>query len=345
MTPLRAATLLFCSVLVFASPLGAEIVTIGKWPAKIVPEQVATLAFPSKGMVSDIVPDVSHRLEKGAVVGIMDKDKMEDAREDLELQIERDRITKRDEVRKLKLQRRKLAFYLKLTPAERKYATDMRPEEEADTSLEDIDDRLKLLEKELSTMERRKRAEFEAKHEQNTLRMPFTGRLQYHFPMPEEPSKPFEYAQGGLRPFATVCDDSAFYITINISDTDLSLLPEERFSAYISLPTGEQLRGVYAFRRVEKSNNGSDMLVYFFKLPQESHATAYNMLGSNANATLLYSAEEDAKVVSKISLLAHPAAPECEDWKQLVAKVYPGYAVVVITERDVLIRKPQQQNS
>lgn len=328
-----------CCALAAAGALHADVVTIGKMPAKIVPEQVATLNFQSKGLVSDIVPDVSHRIEKGTVIGIMDKEKLEEMREDMELQLTRERLTKRDEVRKLKLQRKRLSFYLNLSPAEKKYAKDLRPVDDSEDSLEDIDERISLLEKELSTMERRKRAEFNVKHEQNTLHMPFSGRLQYHFPRPKEPDKPFEYAQGGLRPFATACDDSAFYITINISDTDLSLLPEERFSAYISLPSGQQLNGVYAFRRVEKSNNGSDMLVYFFKLPPESHETAYNMLGSNANAYLLYSSEPDVQTIPKARLLAHPAAPECEDWKQLIAKVYPDSVIVIITERDILIRK------
>lgn len=325
-----------------ASPLWADIVTIGKFPAKIVPEQVTTLAFPGKGIVSDIVPNTDERLEKGTVVGIMDKEKMREAKEDMELQIERERLTKRDEVRKLKLQRKKLSFYLNLSPAERKYAKDMQPEEGSDASLSDIDDRISLLQKELSTMERRKRADYDAKYEQSVLRMPFTGRLQYHFTMPEEPDKPFEYTQNGLRPFATVCDDSAFYITLSINDTDLSLLPEERFSAYINMPSGEQLRGVYSYRRVEKSNSGSDMLVYFFKLPEDAHKTAFNMLGSNANAVLLYNAEEDVKAIPKIQLLTHPAAPECEDWRQLVAVAYPGCIVVLVTERDVLIRKQKQ---
>lgn len=336
---LPRTALAFWAVLALVAPLQAEIVTIGKYHAKIVPEQVTTLNFSNKGMVSDIVVDTTQQIEKGTVVGIMDKDKMAEAKEDLELQIARDRLSKRDEVRKLKLQREKLSFYLNLTPAERKYARDVSPEEGADTSLEDIDERIALLEKELSTMERRKRAEFDSKNEQNTLRMPFTGRLQYHFNLPEDPTVPFEYTQGGLRPFATVCDDSAFYITINISDAEIGLLPGERFSVYVNMPSGEQLRGVYAFRRVEKSNNGSDMLVYFFKLPQECHETAYNMLGSNANAVLLYSAEEDVLSIPKMQLLTHPAAPECEDWKQLVAKTHPGYMVVIITERDVLIRK------
>lgn len=336
---------LACLVGALCATASADIVTIGKYSAKIVPEQVAVLSFQTKGIVSDLLVDTSHRIEKGTVVAILEKEKTAEAREDMELQISRERLTKRDEMRKLEAQRDKLKFYLSLSEQERVYAKDFKAENTEDNSpaaLKDIDERISLLKRELSTMERRKRAEFETKHEQNTLRMPFTGRLQYNITLPEDPSQPFEFAQGGARAFATVCDDSAFYITLNITDTDLGLLPEENFSAFVNLPEGKQLRGSFAFRRVEKANNGGDMLVYFFKIPAEDHATAFNMLGSNATATLQYSAGEGAERISKISLLAHPAAPECEDWKQLVSIAYPGSVLILVAERDLLIRKTAQ---
>lgn len=328
-----------------ASSLHAEFAVIGKFPAKIVPEQAATLSFQNKGIVSDLILDADRRIDKGTVVAVLDKQKTAEAQEDMELQIARERLTKKDEVRKLETQRKKLKFYLDLSDRERQYAKDMKPDDLEDISpsaLADIDERIDLLKRELSTMERRKRAEFETKHEANTLRMPFTGRLQYNISMPEDPSQPFEYAQGPTRPFATVCDDSAFYITLNIADTDLSLLPEENFSASVALPGGRQLRGVFAHRRVERANSGGDMLVYFFRLPEEDHETAYNMLGSNATASLIYTADESVKKVSKATLLAHPAAPECEDWKQLVSIAYPGSVVILIAESDILIRNPKQ---
>ena len=340
MSLLRASIV---AVALLVSRLGAEVVNIGKYPAKIVPEQVATLAFQGRGVVTDLVRGPKQlRVEKDTVVGIMDKDKTEEAREDMELQLSRERLTKQDEIRKLQGQREKLQFYLKLSGPERAYARDMRPEEGQEISpnaLKDIDARIDLLHRELNTLERRKRTEFQAKHEQKTLRMPFTGRLQYNFTLPEDPNEPLEYMQNANgRPFATVCDDSAFYITLNISSSDLTLLPEERFSAYIELPGGKRLSGVFSHRRVEKGGNG-DMLVYFFKLPVEDHEQAFNMLGSNAMAMLMYSAEEDVVRVPKIKLLSHPSAAECEDWKQLVSITHPGYVVVIVTERDVLIRK------
>lgn len=321
------------------SPLQAALVRIGKMQAKIVPEQVATLTFSAKGLVTDLVLDTSRTLEKGMVVGIMDKEKTEEDREELELQIARERINKRDEIRKLQAQREKLKFYSTLSASEKRYAKDAMSDELSTDSEADINEKISLLQRELSTMERRKRADFDLKHDQNTLRMPFTGRLQYNFTLPEDPTKPFEYAQGAMRPFATVCDDSAFYITLNINDTDLTLLPDERFSVCISLPSGEQINGAFAHRRVEKSNNGGDLLVYFFKIPRENHETAYAMLGSNPNAVLYYSVEDDVQIIPKSTLLSHPEASVCESWRELVSKVYPDSIVVIVTEREVLIRK------
>lgn len=343
MNLLRASILV---ALLACTPLHAEIVTIGKYQAKILPEQASQLTFPTQGIVTNLARTDTKRLEKDTIIGILDKDKTEEAREDMELQLARERMTKRDEIRKLELQRKQLNFYLKLPPAERVYAQDIKSslDEEylSPNALKDIDERIDLLRREMSTMERRKRNEFNAKYEKNTLRMPFTGRLQYNVPLPEDPEAPLDYTTNVTgQPFATVCDDSAFYITISISNTDLILLPEERFSVYIELPTGRRLTGTYAYRRVERGAN-SDMLAYFFKIDPSEHDTAFNMLGSNAIATLVYSAEEGVERIPKIQLLAHPSATECEDWKQLVSIAYPDYVIVIVTERDILIRKKTQ---
>lgn len=341
-------TLLTTLVAGLLTPLSAEVVVVGKFSAKIVPEQVANLSFNGKGSVTDLLKDTSKRIEKDTIVGVLDKEKTEEAREDLELQLERERFSKQDEIRKHINEREKLAFYLKLSERERAYAKDVRPEEGKEVSqeaLRDINRRIELAERELNTMERRKRAEFEAKHAPNTLRMPFTGRLQYNFSLPENLDEPFEYTNLGGRAFATVCDDSAFYITVNINDTDLTLLPEHQFSAYIALPGGKRLPGTYSFRRVERGSSSGDILAYFFKVNPEDHEMAYNMLGSSASAWLVYTPEEGVEMVKKIDLLQHPAAPECEDWKQLVALAYPGYVIVLTTERHILIRKQPEQNS
>ena len=330
--------LLLASLL--ALPLSAESVPVGTYPAKVVPEQVAVLNLPERGVITNLADETS-RLHRGDVIAILNKERTEEEREDMELQIARERLNKKDEMRKLQAQRRKIAFYLSLSEGEKKYATDFRQEDTPSTpeSLADIDERLELLQRELDTMERRKRSEFQHKHEADTLKMPFDGRLQYNITLPEDRTKPFELT-GLVQNFATVCDDSAFYVTLHISQSELTQLPAENFSVEVSLPEGKKLEGVYAFRRVERAASGSDMLVYFFRLPAEDHETAYSMMGSNTRATLRYEAGEGVELVSKAALLTHPGASDCENWEQLVQLVYPGARMVIQAERYILLSKP-----
>ena len=316
----------------------AEDVSLGSHAAKIVPEQVAVLTLSERGIVTDFA-DPGSRLQQGAVIARVNKDKLEQEKEDMELQLARERIIKKDELRKLEAEKRKIEFYLNLTDGERKFAKDLMPssgETPTPDSLADLKERMDLLKRELSTLERRKRTEWESKNESCTLKMPFDGRLQYNVTLPQDKSKPFENT-GMVHSFATACDDSAYYITISINRSEFTQLPAENFRAEVKLPANRILRGSYAFRRVERSHSGGDMLVYFFKLPAEDHEVAHTMLGSNARATLIYNAGEGVQRVRKAALAAHPEASRCENWEELVAVAYPGYNIVIIAERDIII--------
>lgn len=336
---LKSAFLLSLSPLLVL-PLSAEPVTVGSFPAKVVPEQVAVLNLPERGTVTDLA-DETTRLRRGDVIAILNKERTVEEQEDMELQIARERLSKKDEMRKLQAQRRKVAFYLSLSEGERKYATDFQQEDAPATpeSLADIDERLRLLQRELDTMERRKRAEFRLKHDPNTLKMPFDGRLQYNITLPEDRTSPLELT-GMVQSFATVCDDSAFYVTLPISQSELTQLPADHFSVLVSLPGGRKWEAPFAFRRVERATSGGDMLVYFFRLPTDAYETAYSMMGSNARAILRYEAGEGVERVSKASLLAHPGASSCENWEQLVELAYPGARIVINAERYILFSHP-----
>lgn len=330
---------MYCRIaplLLSALPLLAQPVVVGKFSAKIVPERIAMLTLPDRGTVTDLV-DAGGRLEEGTIVAIVNKERTAAEMEDMELLIARERINKKDEVQKLRSQRRKVEFYNSLSADERRYNTDFRGEElpTAET-LSDIDERITLLERELTTMERRKRDEFAHKHDPLTLRMPFTGRLQYNIPLPEDISRPMELTES-MRTFATACDDSAFYITISVAESDLSLLNEQNFSTAVSIPGGRKLRGTFSHRRVERANNGGDMLVYYFRLPEKDHATAYNMLGSNTSAILTYETGGDVKHVNKAELVARPEAANCESWEELIDVLYPGFGILLIGQREIVL--------
>ncbi len=332
---------LLLPVFLAALPLCAEPVLVGKFPAKIVPEQLSVLPLPEHGTITDLAPE--GHLAAGTVIAILNKQLMEEQREDMEFQLAKDRIAQRDELRKLTQQREKLSFYLSLGKEERKYAVDVVTGDLPPTreSLRDIDERIALVKRELDTMEARKRKEFERNHEKQTLRMPFDGRLQYNINLPEDRSKPFEVV-GVVQTFATACDDSSYYVTIAISRSDLSLLPEKQFSVRVALPEGKELVAGYAYRRVERSRSDRDVLIYFFRLPAEDAETAFGMLGSNTTASLIYEADGSVERVSKAQLAAHPAASTCESWEELVQRAYPGAVVVIVADRDIVIRHAAQ---
>lgn len=320
--------------------LEADVIDLGKYPAKIVPEQVAVLNLPERGIVTDIPR--TERLKKGDIIAIINRDQTADEREDMELSLERERLNTRDEIRKLEAQRKQVSFYLDLTEAERKYATDMANQEGGPPTreaLKDIDDRLSLAKRNLTSMERRRRAEFDRNHENLTLRMPFDGRIQYHVTLPENPETPYEHTGTNVQNFATVCDDSSFYITVSISNSELTALPEQAFSVYIDLPEGRRIHGTFAFRRVERGGSSSDLLAYYFRIPKDDHEQAYRMLGSNSQATLLFDAGTDTKRVTKAELSQHPQAEQCESWRDLASLIYPDYNIVLISAREIVLRR------
>ncbi len=320
-------------------PAAAVPVQVGLLPAKITPEQATTI-MAEQGTLSDWVGDTAH-VERGTVIARVNKERTEQEREEMELKIAREKVQQRDELRKLELQRRKVQFYLGLSEGERRYATDMQQDELPPTqeSLRDIDERIALLKREMESAPRLKQNEFERAHAKNTIKMPFSGRLQYNCPLPEAAEgATFDYIPTPGLPFASVCDDSAFYISLNIARAELTQLDPAAFSVSVALPGGKVLTGRFSHRRVEQAGN-SDMLVYFFRVPQEEHDTAFNMLGSNAQAKLLYEAEGEVQVLPKLELISHPEAAGCENWEQLVERLYPESALILIGERDIILRR------
>ncbi len=327
----------FAPILLLLSPLalGAnEPVFIGQFPAKVVPKQVEFLTVPERSIISDLAP--AGACEKGQVIARLNAEKIADGEDELEIKILRDRVTRTDSLRELENKKRELNFYLSLSKKEREFeanvykAEDLPPEQ----ALEDIDMRIDLAKKELARAEYSLRKEFEEQKKKSILCMPFNGRIQYHVQLPEDTSVPFECSP--VQQFATLCDDSKFYITISIGQPDLTQLPADRFSVTIHLPAGKELKGTYEFRRVERNSN-SDMLVYFFSVPTADHETAFTMLGTQGQARLYYQSASDVKRLNKAELTADPRAENVEDWQELIKLIYPDYNILLEADKDILI--------
>lgn len=312
-------------------------VLLGKYRAEIVPEQVRTISLPEQGVVTGLV---SHRgrIAKGTVIARVNADQIELKQQEMENSILRERVQKKDEIRKLEKQRSELEFYSSLPSEQRKYATRPGEYEPTAQALADLDERINLTRRELASGEERKRMDFRKMMDSFIVKMPYDGRLQYHFTVPEDLSTPVELEMG--KPFITVCNDAAFYIAIGIAQSEITQLPGSNLSVEIALPEGKKLCGTYARRRVEQgSGSQGAVLTYYFKIPEQDADLAYSMLGSMPMAKLWYRGSEDVILVNKKQLALDPRARDAVEWGELAAVVYPDCHVIVVADDYIILRK------
>ena len=319
---------------ILAAPEG-DTVFLGKYGAEIVPEQMRSITLPEQGVVTDLV-DASGRITKDTVVARVNADQIALKEQETEISILRERVSKKDEIRKLEKQKAELQFYSSLPQEQRKYQTKPGDAEPTAEALADLDERIALARRELTCGEERKRQDFQKTIDTFVVRMPYNGRLQYHFSLPEEQGAPVKLDVG--QPFISVCNDAAFYITMPIPQTEITQLPAEKLSVEIALPENKTLRGMFARRRVEQSSGGTK-LVYFFRIPKEDDELAYSMLGSSPTARLFFSGGSGVSLVGKKELALDPRAKDATEWAELAAMVYPDCTVVVVAEDAVVLRK------
>lgn len=153
-----------------------------------------------------------------------------------------------------------MKFYSSLSREERQYACK-QPEggQRAEKSLKD---KIELTKKELAMVGDKARLDFSKKEEKYILKMPFDGKLQYQFSFPRDNSVSL-YLDAAAA-IATVCDDSAYYITISIADPDLTRLPPESLYLAVPMSDGSMLRGNFAFKRVEKNTSSGGIYWLIF---------------------------------------------------------------------------------
>ncbi|QAA68146.1 hypothetical protein C1O62_02200 [Akkermansia muciniphila] len=206
--------------------------------AKIVPERLRSFVMPADGIVSNWIP-ADGRVQKDTIIATVNEDEIELERKELEVKILKDRIAKEEELSKLEKQLEEIEFYSSLTRVERQYAS--KQAEGGERAIRALKDKIELSKKELSLVEDKPRLDFRKKEEKYILRMPFDGKLQYQFSIP--PDNSVALYMDAASPIATVCDDSSYYLTISISDPDLTNLPPESLSLSVPLGDGSALKG------------------------------------------------------------------------------------------------------
>ncbi len=294
--------------------------------------------MPADGVVANWLPDAG-RVKKDAVFATINEEEIALERKELNLKLFKERVTKEEELSKLERQREEVKFYTSLNKEQRKYAGEPPlAAQGGERALQSIENKIELLNKELSIMEEKPRMDFRKKEEKYILRMPFDGKLQYQFSFPRDGSNNIFLDSGSA--IATACDDSAYYITIAIADPELTNLPPEKLAVEVALGDGTSLKGAFAFKRVEKNNStGGDLLAYFFRLPKEQHEQAHAIIGSNCMARLYYRATEDVIFLNKVKLASTPEGRMCSTWQELLQKLHPDYELVVNGETELIVRK------
>ncbi len=313
----------------------AEFIEVGTYPAKVSPEQFAILPIGEKGYVTQFA-DETKRLKKGDVIAKINEEQLKEEKLDLELQILSDKISRKDNIRTLKKQKRQLQFYFSLNERERRYASDIQVHGEVPTrqAIDDIDERIELAEMEMERKPLRMEKDFQKKIELNTIVMPFDGRFSYQIVLPEDLSVPYETKP--VPHFVTAIDDSSYYITMPITQAALTQLPTDKFIARIDLPAGKQLNGVFSHRRLEKAGSG-EAFVYYFRVPSSDKERAYDMLGSTAQAKLFYQLRDSLKRVDLNHHYGGEAAEGSMSKEDFIRKAFPGHNILLETDTELIL--------
>lgn len=321
----------------FSAFAEADGVLLGDYPAEIVPEQARIFSAKETGRITELI-DVSGRIPRDTIIACLNREEIDQKQREIEIELIRDSLTKRDEIQKLEEQKAELKFYLSLPLAQRKYETQPGDEPPTEETLKEIDERIDLARREKESTEKRKKMDFDKLRDSYIIRMPFNGRVQYNFTIPEDPDAPLEIEAG--QSFITVCDDSAFYITLALGQTEMTQLPPEKMSVTVALSEGKTLSGVFSHRRVEPDRSGRNtQLMYSFRIPVQDHELAYSLISSKCMAQLFYAVDGETLVVKKDELNLSPRAAAAQSWGRLAEEVYPEYVVVVVAADSIVMRK------
>ncbi|MEG0838042.1 MAG: hypothetical protein RSE01_08760 [Akkermansia sp.] len=322
-----------------ANSASKQLCYVGQYKTKITPKQIRIFLTTSQGEVSHLI-DPRERVLSGTVFGKVNEKEMQIEKEDMEVALLKDRVAKKDDILKMRREKRELQFLMKLTPSERNYISKQSDKKVMDRDvLKGIDDKIDLAEREIKILEKKKRAEFEKKEKANIFTMPFDGRLQYQFTLPENPDQATQFLESG-KELAVACDDSEFYLSIIISDPEIVRIEPQDFVLEMRLGNGELMRGTFSHKRTEKSQSGQgESLAFFFKIEAKNHEKAFSLIGSNLVAKLYYRPPFPVQLMSKLSLGARPEAKGTSTWQELLDRIMPGHEVVLVGETQIIVRK------
>ncbi len=302
--------------------------------AKVVPNKIYSFVMPEAGTLDGFLTGRTHA-KKGEQIGQINRARMDSEALALELRIASERLAKKKEILALVRQKEELEFLQGLNAGER--ALIGKRELQADArAVALLAEQIELAEREMEAAEKQAREEFARKRELYDLTMPFDGRVQYHFSLPENADEGVRLAAGA--PIATVADNSAYFVAVNIVHPELIRLPGKALSVKLSLGGNESFEALYSHKRIEKNGN-AEALVYFFRVPEASRERAHELLGGNCVARLFFNGKSELKVMKKADLVRGDAETPFASWEALIAAKFPQHEIVFIGETSVGLRE------
>ncbi len=315
---------------------------ISRHPAKVVPRRLLPITPDMAGEV-----EVIHRAEgwvkKDTLLLRINPEELALDEQELHQQMERNNLAAETEILQLVRQKEELEFISKLPPERRMYVVQHLKAEVDKRAFDLLERKIAVTRENALISNERLQKAFEKKRKLREIAMPFDGRIQYHFAMPEEGQTALV---GTNNPVVTIADDSMLYVVVNMTDPALSRLDASRLSVLLEMGGGRTLIAPWSHSKVQKGDRGETMM-YYFTVPDKMRGRVWSQVGANLVAHLRYRAEADDIYVSKAELAQEAGERRFESWEELLAALRPGYAIVFNGETHLCLKrtKPEEQST
>ncbi len=339
MPPRIPSFLLLTASLVLGFADAGQDVYVSRHAARILPARIVSIPAPEAGEIK-VHSFGKGRVEAGTLLAVLNEELLALEEEEGRLALRQQQIERDKALYKLQKHKEELEFLQKLPKERRAYAEERMQAQPDERMLAALDEEMELLHQRFRLAEAKAEQALNKKRQLCTLHMPFTGRLQYHIPLPEKEGDTVPVTTSV--PVVTIVDDSAFYVVLTATDPTWSKLEHERLHLSIDLGSGDKLCARWHHQKVDKGERG-EALFYYFLVPEAEKEKAFSLIGSNIVAELFLSAEEDWLYEKKAALAMEAGSTPIETWEKLIETLRPQHDIVFIGETHICLKKKDER--
>lgn len=316
------------------SSLGwAEELFVSRHAAKVLPKALLVLPADGAGEL-EVCHFGGKNIPEGTLLARLNPEALQLEEEEFRQHVERNKLDAEGNILKLRRELEDLDFIAGLDAAQRPFVEERLKVKGDARARALLERRIAAIEEQTRLANEKLRLTYERTRALRELRMPYSGVVQYHIPLPEKEGMRVPVAVS--TPILTVADDSVLYIALTLPDPELAKLDASRFS--VSIAQGEEtISAPYAFRRVEKQGQNEQTVYYFAVSPQQKEA-AWEMVGTNLVAELFYRSEPTWRYEAKADLAREAGLCSFSTWAELLAALRPGFSVVFCGETHLCLK-------